>query len=169
VSGANAGNWSRGSHRTERSTGIIEVEQSVVRSRPLEGVFAFLADFENWSQWQPDLRESEQTSRGPMDVGTTFLQVLEVGGQRIKLFCEVTEYAKDEKLSFAYARDGLSFRLSFYFEPVKGGTRIISKGEGRMSGVSSLFEPLVDRKANDQIKTSLDDLKGLLESQTPDA
>jgi uncharacterized protein YndB with AHSA1/START domain len=164
------GNRSRRSHKIERSAGIIEVEQSVVIDRPLEEVFAFLTDLENWSLWQPDLRESEQTSRGPMDVGTTFRQALDVGGRRIELFCEVTGHEKDEKLSFDYARNGLSFALSFYFEPVEeGGSRITGKGEGRMSGFSSLFEPIVDREVNEQIKTSLDDLKVLLESRTPDA
>jgi hypothetical protein len=137
----------------------------VVIQRPLEEVFAFLADLENWSVWRPDLRESEQTSRGPLDVGTTFRQALDVGGQRMELFCEVTEYEKNRQLSLDYARDGLWFGLTFYFEPAEGGTRITGKGAGRMSGLSSLFEPLVDREVNQQIKTSLDDLKSLLESR----
>jgi uncharacterized protein YndB with AHSA1/START domain len=153
----------------ERRMGIIEVEHSVVIRRPPEEVFAFLADLQNWSRWQPELRESEQTSRGPIDVGTTFRQALDVGGQRIELFCEVTEYEEDEKLSFHYARDGLSLGLNFSFEPVEGGTRITGKGEGRMSGFSSLFEPVIDREVNEQIKTSLDDLKVLLESRAADA
>ncbi len=137
--------------------------------RPPGEVFTFLADLENWSRWQPDLLESKQTSRGPMEVGTTFWQTLDVGGQRVELLCEVTGYEAREELSFFYARDGLSFWLGFHLEPVERGTRVTGKGEGRMTGFSSLFEPVVDRGINEQVKRSLDDLKVLLESPTPDA
>ena len=115
----------------------------------------------------PDLLESEQTSRGPVDVGTSFRQTLDLGGQRILLLCEVTGYEEGERLSFDYTRDGLSFWLGFYLEPVEGGTRVTGRGEGRMTGFSSLFEPVVEREIGGQIKHSLDDLKVLLESSTP--
>jgi len=36
-----------------------------------------------------------------------------------------------------------------------------------MTGFSSLFEPLVGREIDEQIKRSLDDLKILLEPSTP--
>jgi len=140
----------------------------VVIHRPLEEVFAFLADFENWSQWQPDFWESEQTSRGPVDVGTTFHQSLDIQGRRIELLCEVIEYEPNEKLSFAYERENMSFVLDFIFEPVNGGTRLTGRGEGHMSGFSSLFEPLVEREINNQVKANLENLKGLLESRALD-
>ncbi len=139
----------------------------MVIDRPPGEVFASLSDLENWSRWWPDLLESEQTSRGPMEVGTLFRQTLQVGGQRVELLCEVTGYEEDEELSFDYARDGLSFWLGFYLEPVGSGTRVTGKGEGRMTGFSSLFEPLVGREIDEQIKRSLDDLKILLEPSTP--
>src|SRR3712207_494833 len=104
-----------------------------------------------------------------MNVGTTFRQTLEVGGKRIVLLCEVTGYEEDEEMSFDYAREGLSFWLGFYLEPVESGTRLTGKGEGRMTGFSSLFEPVVEREIDEQIRRSLDDLKVLLEPSTPDA
>ena len=141
----------------------------MVIDRPPAEVFAFLADLENWRWWQPDLLESEQTSRGPMDVGTTFRQTLEVGGKRVVLLCEVSGYEENERLSFDYVRDGLSFWLGFYLESLMSGTRVTARGEGGMTGFSSLFEPLVEREINVQIKRSLDDLKVLLRSPAPDA
>ena len=160
---------SRRSHKTTGSARIIEVEHSVVIDRPPGEVFAFLSDLENWSRWQPDLLESKQTSRGPMEVGTTFWQTLDVGGQRFELLCEVTGYEAHEELSFFYARDGLSFWLGFYLGPVGAGTRVTGKGKGRMTGFFSLFEPVVEREIDEQIKRSLDDLKVLLEPSTPNA
>jgi uncharacterized protein YndB with AHSA1/START domain len=144
------------------------VEQSVVIRRPPKEVFAFLSDLENWSRWQPELREVEQISRGPVAVGTTFRQALDAGGKRIELIGQVIEYEPNENLSLDYVRGGLSFRLHFHLEPIDDGTRLVGKGEGRMSGFSSLFEPVVEREVNEQIKTNLDDLKVLLESRSPD-
>jgi hypothetical protein len=141
----------------------------VVVHRPREEVFGYLADLDTWSRWQPGLWESEQISRGSMDVGTTFLQALDVSGQRIEVLCGVTEYEENEKLKFHYARDGLSLGFGFYLEPVGDYTKITGKGEGRMSGFSGLFEPIVDREVNEQVKTSLNNLKSLLESRIPDA
>jgi uncharacterized protein YndB with AHSA1/START domain len=143
------------------------VHQSVVIRRPPAEVFAFLADLQNWSRWNPEQRETELTSSGPMDVGTTFRQALDAGGKRIELFGEVSEYEPNENLSLDYARDSLSFRLDFRLERTSEGTRLIGSVEGRMSGFSSLFEPLVEREVNEQIKTNLDHLKALMESRSP--
>jgi len=104
-----------------------------------------------------------------MDVGTTFRLALDVSSQRIEVLCEVTEYEENEKLEFHYARDGLSLGLGYYLESVGDYTRITGKGEGHMSGFSGLFEPIVTREVNEPIKTSLKDLKSLLESRVPEA
>ncbi len=137
--------------------------------RPLEEVFAFVANLENWAEWQPAFRKSEP-SRSPMQVGTRFRQALDVQGQRIEFLCEVTEYEPNEKLSFAYVSEGTSFTFDFVFEPIEdGSTRLTGKGEGHMSGFLGLFEPLVGHEVNKQVKANLEGLKVLLESRTPDA
>jgi hypothetical protein len=100
-----------------------------------------------------------------MEIGDTFRQAIEIPGQRIELLGEVTEYEKDDRLSFEYDWDQLSLGISFIFEPFDGGTRLIARGEGRMGGLFTLFEPLVNSEINAQLKTNLNDLKNLLESQ----
>ena len=133
--------------------------------RPVEEVFAFLGDIENWARLHPALRESDQTPRGPVEVGSAFRQTLEIPGQRIELLCEVTEYEPNERLSFEYAWDQLSLGVSFVFEPLDGSTRLTARGEGRMGGLSALLEPLVNGEINAQLKTNLDNLKRHLESR----
>jgi uncharacterized protein YndB with AHSA1/START domain len=51
---------------------MAKIEASVAINRPVEAVFARLTDVGNWSEWNPRLLEVEQTSKGPMGVGTTF-------------------------------------------------------------------------------------------------
>ncbi len=133
--------------------------------RPIEEVFAFLADTENWTRLQPALRESEQeTSRGLMRVGDTFRQTLDVPGQRVELLCKVIEIEENGKLSFEYSWNQLLLDVHFVFKPSSDGTRLTARGEGRINGLLALFEPVVNGEIDAQLKTNLDDLKILLES-----
>ncbi len=134
--------------------------------RPVGEVFAFLTDIENWPLLQPALRESErETARGPMKVGDTFRQNLEVPGQRVELLCEVVELEENERLSFEYTWDQLFLWIGLVVKPFDDGTRLTATGEGRMGGFLALFEPLVENEVNAQLSTGLVDLKNLLESR----
>lgn len=135
--------------------------------RPVGEVFAFLAHVENWTRLQPALRESErETSRGPMQVGDTFWQTLDIPGQRVELLCKVIEVEKNERISLEYSWDQLSLDVGFVFEPLDDSTRLIARGVGRMGGFLALFEPLVNGEIDAQLKTNLDNLKSHLESQS---
>lgn len=126
-----------------------------------------MAVIENWAQVQPALGESAQeTFQDPVKVGDTFRQTLETPGQRIELLGKVTGYEPGERLSFEYTRDQLSLDISFIFKPLDGGTLLIARGDGRMGGFFTLFEPLVNGEINAQLKTSLEDLKVRLESRS---
>jgi hypothetical protein len=97
----------------ERSFEIIKIEQSVVIQRPLEEVFGFLFDPENWTLSQPDLRESEQQfSGGSIEPGPTFRQALDVKGRRVELLCEVTGHEPNESLSFACEREDVALAFA---------------------------------------------------------
>jgi hypothetical protein len=102
-------------------------------------------------------------------MGATFRQTLDIRGKRVELICEVTGYELNEELSFACDREDVSLALDFAFEPVDDGTRLTVRGEGRLSGLYGLFEPLVDREANEQVKTNLHNLKNFLEARSSSA
>ena len=103
--------------------------------RPVREVFAFLADIENWAKLQLALRESEKASLGPVKVGDTFLQTLEIPGQLIELLCRVTRLEKDERVSLEYSWDQLLLWIEFVFKPLDDGTKLTSRGEGRIGGL----------------------------------
>ena len=151
--------------QTVRRNEIIKIEQSVTIHRPVEEVFAFLADVENWRRLQSVPGEIEPASRGPTKVGDTFRQTLEISGQRVDLLCEVVELEENKRLSFEYTWDQLFLWIGLVFEPFGGGTRLATGGEGRLGGFMALFEPLVAGEVDAQLTTKLDDLKDLLESR----
>jgi hypothetical protein len=154
------------SGQVERSVGIFKVDQNVVVDRPVEAIFAFLSNIENWAQVQPALRESEGGSpRAPMEVGSTFRQTLDIPGRQVELLGTVTGYELDERLSFDYSWDNLSLDLSFIFEPLDSGTLLTARGVGSLGGLLVLFEQLVSGEINAQLKRSLEDVKYRLESE----
>lgn len=153
--------------RSEGETEIIQVEQSVEIKRPVEEVFDFVADFENWPDMHPSLRDGGESS-GPVKEGETFLQTLDVPGQKVELLCEVVGYEPNEQLSLKYTWSNLRLDVSFLFEAADGHTTLTGKGEGRMSGFFRLLEPWVNEEINREVATNLDNLKKRLESRNSD-
>lgn len=94
--------------------------------RPLEEVFSFVADLDNWAR----PASGERTYHTPVEVGDKFRQDLATQGQRLDLLGEVVGYEPNESLSFEYAWDGSSLELRFIFEPFGSGTKLTGKGEG---------------------------------------
>jgi Polyketide cyclase / dehydrase and lipid transport len=137
----------------------------VVIHRPVGEVFAFLADIENWAKLQLTLRESQEASPGPGRVGDTFLQTIEIPGQLIELLCRVTGLEEDERVSLEYSWNQLLLWIDFVFEPLDGGTKLTSRGEGRIGGFLSLFEAPVNSEIEAQLRTNLNNLRSLLESR----
>jgi uncharacterized membrane protein len=67
-------------------------ELSIMINRPIEEVFAVLANLENDVKRHMELVESRNTSRGSNGVGATFLFTGEFLGRRMETIWEVTEY-----------------------------------------------------------------------------
>jgi hypothetical protein len=98
-----------------------------------------------------------------MEVGSTVRQTLEISGQQIELLCKVTGYESNERISLEYSCNGLSLGVDLIFESLDGSIRLTAAGEGQMGGFSALFEPLVEREINAQLKANLEVLKSFLE------
>jgi len=62
---------------------MVNLEASIVINRPLEEVFAELADLENNKKWRSGTVEAEKTSAGPIGVGTTYRMINGAFGRRM--------------------------------------------------------------------------------------
>lgn len=138
----------------------------MVINRPPEEVFAFVADLDNWVRSASE--DGGRTYHTPVEIGDTFSQDFEAQGQPVELRGEIIGYEPDESLSFGYTWDGSSLELSFIFEPVDDGTRLIGRGQGYASGMYQMFEPFINFEVNREIESNLNYLKSLMESETPD-
>ncbi len=55
---------------------MIRGEGNMIIYRPIEAVWNFLTDLENYPKWHKGMAEARKTSEGPMGVGTTMWLVV---------------------------------------------------------------------------------------------
>jgi uncharacterized protein YndB with AHSA1/START domain len=142
---------------------MARMEASVVIKRPLEEVFAYVTDVGSWVKWHTGLVEAEQTSEGPVGVGTTCRGVSEFLGRRDEWTSEVTAFEPNEKVEQQMVWGPMKIAQTLTFEPVDDGTRFTLAGEGETGGIFKMAEPIVNRMMKKQGEANLANLKRILE------
>jgi uncharacterized protein YndB with AHSA1/START domain len=145
---------------------MANLTHSVVINAPIEKVFEFMNSPEKELLWRPELIEMEQTSNGPMGVGTSFREVTEFMGRKMETTAEITEYVPNKISSIQSTSGPIPFKLKGEFEPVMGGTRVTMEIEGKIGGFFRVAEFLVLKMAKKQMEKQFENLKTLLESQS---
>lgn len=144
---------------------MIKIEQSVVINRPVEEVFAYILNPENDTTWQSGVLESEQTSEGPIGVGTTQRQVRKLLGRKIEGTSEITEFEQNKIAATKSTGGPIPFELRGTYEEVEGGTKVTVMVEADVGGFFKLAEPVVARTVTKQVEADFDGLKGILEAE----
>jgi carbon monoxide dehydrogenase subunit G len=144
----------------------MRFNQSVVIERPLEEVFAFVADPRNDTRWIPAVKEVQKTSEGPLRTGTTFEAVFRLLGRRFVASFEIAEYEPKRKVVLEPPTSGpVQLTGTRSVEADSGGTRLTFTIEGYTRGFFWLLpDPLFVLPARRRLKTFFANLKSLLEA-----
>jgi uncharacterized protein YndB with AHSA1/START domain len=143
---------------------MAKMEASVVIARPIEEVFAYVVNASSWPKWEQGLLEAEQTSEGPIGVGTTFRGLNEFMGRKMEWTSEITEYEPNEKVAQKMISGPVQGEQSLTFEPVEDRTRFTLVSEGETGGFFKVAEPIVNRMMKKQLEGNLAKLKQILEA-----
>jgi uncharacterized protein YndB with AHSA1/START domain len=76
-------------------------EGTTVIDRPIEGVFAFLADGENDPKFSPRVLEIRKTTDGPPGVGTIYASTVKDAGMKTQREFELTEFEAPTRIRWA--------------------------------------------------------------------
>jgi uncharacterized membrane protein len=76
-------------------------ETTVVIDRPIEEVFAFLADGENDPKFSPRVLEIAKTTDGPPAVGTVYASTVKDAGMKTKREFKLTEFEPLTRIRWA--------------------------------------------------------------------
>lgn len=143
---------------------MTKLSESVVIERPVEEVFGFLDEPANNPLWQPGTVESRQVTEGPMEVGTRIAQVTHFLGKRMEMIFEISEHVRN-KTATARWSGPLAGYSTYTFEEADGATKLTISGEVEGHGFFKLAEPVFAVIAKRELRTSLDNLKDLLEAR----
>jgi uncharacterized protein YndB with AHSA1/START domain len=124
-------------------------EATVVIDRPIEEVFAFLADGENDPKFSPRVLEIAKTTDGPPGVGTVYASTVKDAGVKTKREFKITEFEPPTRIRWAETSKNLVAAPEGGYDLAQedGRTRVTIYNvlEGR--GVGKLIAPLALRSA----------------------
>ena len=138
---------------------------STAIKRPVEDVFSVLSDPANDPTWSSAVVEAEQTSPGPIGVGTTARFVSKLLGRRIETDWEITEFEPNHRFVALSKSRPFPLQVSMNFESAEGGTRVSVTYEAEPGGFLKLTVPLFVIMGKRQLQSALDNLKGLMEAK----
>jgi uncharacterized protein YndB with AHSA1/START domain len=144
---------------------MIKVEKSIIIQRPIEEVFAFVADQRNAPQWQHGLLEVRRTNEGPMGVGTKHALVRKFMGRKLEANNEYVTYEPNREVTFKTTSGPMPLEASYLTESVPSGTKLTSKIEMQATGFIGLAEPLIGASLRREMDAAFGELKDLLENQ----
>lgn len=137
-------------------------ENTVMISRPIEEVFAFLSDFENIPKWNYAIVETHKASEGAVGVGTIYHQVRSVPRRSEERF-EVTAYNPPRHLEIQGQLGPFPSRLSYALDTLAAGTRVTNSVELELRGPGRLLARVAVPRVRDAVAANLRKLKELLD------
>jgi len=141
---------------------MIQHEVTIHINRPVEQVFAFLADAKNLRTWQSNLVENEQLTEEPLGVGTRFREVRRMGPRQSEIQAEITVFEPNKR----FATKTLTkpqVTVNYAFEAEDGGTRLTNKFVMLTSGFMRLLEPLIASSIKKDTDSDFEKLKRVIE------
>ena len=145
---------------------MARIEERVDIKRPADKVFAYTTDAKTWTKWQSTFPEAEQTSQGPVGVGTTFKGSIHMMGLTMKWTAKATEYEVNKKFAKNIACGSITNEQHNTYEPIEGGTRFAILYNMKVGGLMMPFSPMIVCSTRKALKKALGNLKGNLEAQT---
>jgi len=143
---------------------VATIKASVIINKQVDEVFAYVIDVKTWPSWESGLLKAEQTSEGPLNVGTTFKGVNQAFRQQMEWTSEITNYVPGKSWGQKIVSKGWSTDESLAFEPFAGNTKFTLISELEIGGFFRLVAPFLARKMQKQIEKNLVRLKDILEA-----
>jgi len=143
---------------------MSRIEESVEIHCPVEKAFAFTTDAGSWSTWRTIIPEAEQTSKGPVGVGTTFKGTNQLMGRTMKWTAQATEYEKNKKFGKNITSGSVFIEQHNTYNPTKDGLKFTIVQYMKVNGFLKLLSPMIVSSMQKELKKSLGNLKQILEA-----
>jgi ligand-binding SRPBCC domain-containing protein len=143
---------------------MAKIEESVKINSPVEKVFAFTTDAGSWKKWQSIILEAEQTSQGPVGVGTTFRGTTKLMGRTMEWTAKATEFESPRKFGKEITSGSVFIEQHNTYNPTKEGMTFTLVYNMKVGGLTKLLSPMLAHSMRNELKKSLGNLKQILEA-----
>jgi carbon monoxide dehydrogenase subunit G len=135
----------------------------VIIARPVEAVFAFVADGEQCPRWRSGVLDIKRISGE--GVGTRYAQgVAGPMGRRVAADYEITVHDPPRRIEFQTLAGPVRPHGRYDLEPAEGGTRLTFSLDAPLSGLRRLLMGSMVQRTMDGEVRALEHLKQVLES-----
>ena len=136
---------------------------SVVIARPIDEVFAFIADARNRPRWDDSVESEELTSPEPVDEGSTVRTRMRSMGRDYELNWEVVEHEPPRHQRIESTSGPFPTTLAYDLTEDGEGTALRFSVTGRPTGFMRVLQPLVARRTQRNLDNAFPRLKEILE------
>ena len=140
-------------------------EMSTVVRRPVEEVFAVLADLANDPKWRREWVDARKTSQDPLGVGSRSVLVGQFLRWRTEAEYEVTESEPHRRAAWKTVRGPLPLTFFRSVERADGGTKVTIGYDAEIHGLVKLLKPLVVTMGRRALAGDFPKLKELMEAR----
>ena len=140
---------------------VIQIEETIVVSRPRDEVFSVAADPANMPLWNPAVRES--TLVGRLRRGAKVVQLVEILGRRFQTEFEVTTYEPGRRVAYASTGGPLRVQGAMEFRADRGRTHVRWIVSGEPRGFMRVAESVLLGMGRPEMRTCLENLKSVVE------
>lgn len=143
---------------------MAKVTGEIVIERPIDDVFAVVADERNEPRYNPALLSADLLTEEPVRVGSRFKAVHSSGHGRMEMTVELTEYNPPHRIASVTTASWAEIRGAVTFEPVGAATRMRWAWDVRPKRFAKLLTPLVGVVGRRQERACWKGLKKYLEA-----
>lgn len=140
-------------------------EHTIEIAAPIERVFAFDSNPENWSRTMPSLRDLEIVEE--TDDGTRMRAMYKLLGITLDTEIELTIVEPNKHIVVTTEGSGMKGEIHNYFSETSAGTQIAHQADYEFgeSLRDRLLEPVATRYNNRQFKNHLQNTKDMIEAE----
>jgi uncharacterized membrane protein len=144
----------------------VRVEESIEINRPLQEVFNYVSDVDNYPRWMTHVLDVRKDTPGPPQQGDRFIVAIKSVGRRFETPYERSPYEANRCYTDRAVGGPIpNHRWHCTFEEVPHGTDLTRTVDAKPGGLLKLLEPLQKRAAGRQLRRDLRTLKNALEAR----
>ena len=143
---------------------MSRIEEGIEINCPVEKAFAFTTDAGRWNTWQSIIPEAEQTSPGPVGVGTSFRGTNRMMGRTMQWTASTTEYEPPRKFGKNITSGSVLIEQHHTYVPTEGGLKFTIAWDVKVNGFLKLMSPVIVSTMRKELQKSMVNLKQILEA-----